>query len=83
MIAVPERILQRFQDDDSRAVADERSGGSGVKRAAMTIRRVNEVVGIVVAFFRREGNVHTARNRDTALAVQQCLAGQMHGNQRR
>lgn len=69
MILVLDRVLQRFQDDHSRAVTDERPCGRGVKGAAMTIWRVNEVVGIVVAFFRRKGDVDTARNRDTALAV--------------
>lgn len=80
-IAVCKRIFKTLEHDNADAAAWNGSGGIGIKRPAMPVRRQYSAFARHISM--RTGNGDAARERNIAFACNEALRGDMHGNQRR
>src|SRR5579862_2233009 len=81
-VAAGERILQALQDDDARAVAEDRSRRPGVERAALAVGGSEAPFLVEIAAMPRKRNGNGPRQRRVALVVQEALARLAHGHER-
>ena len=82
-IAIRNRIGETAQHDDACAATEHGSRGAMVEGAAVTIGRKDFTVLVRVAAPVRQLDRDAAGQRHVAFAVEQALAGIVHGDERR
>ena len=82
-VAIGERIFKAAQDDDAEAARKDGAARRGVERAAVAVARKNLAFAVDVAEAVRNLDGDAAGQSHVALEVEQALAGQMHGDERR
>ena len=78
VVVVGQRLVEPSQDDDADAVPEHGAGGVPVEDAAVAVRRVDPTWVEAVSGVLRDADVGGARERQLALAVEQCLARERH-----
>ena len=82
-VAVPDRVRQPFQHDDTDAVTTHRAVRLLVEGPAVTVRREDSALLVAVTGALQPSNRDATGQADVALAVQQTLGGHVGRGQRR
>ena len=81
-VAIAQRIFESLQDDDADTVTFDSSLRVSIESAAMTVRGNDAALLMKRSLSVRHAHRHASSQSHVTLAIQQTLAGQVHGDER-